>query len=72
VQEARRLGLAGWVRNRSDGSVEALFSGDEEVVEAMIARCHDGPPAARVAAVRSSPADAGDLPGPRFDHRPTL
>ena len=47
-QEARALGLAGWVRNQRDGSVEALFSGPETRVQEMIAELHRGPPAARV------------------------
>lgn len=60
---ARELGLAGWVRNRSDGSVEALFSGPAETVNAMIESCRDGPPAARVTAVETTPAEAPDTPG---------
>ena len=43
--------LEGWVRNRRDGSVEALFKGREEAVEAVIEQCRTGPPAARVEAV---------------------
>jgi acylphosphatase len=46
--EAQRLGLAGWVRNRSDGTVEAHFQGDPVAVEAMLAWCRVGPPGARV------------------------
>ena len=45
---ARERGLGGWVRNRRDGAVEALFAGDETAVEAMLALCRGGPPAARV------------------------
>ena len=48
VDEARRLGLSGWVRNRRDGPVEAVFSGPEHAVRAMIALCREGPPAALV------------------------
>ena len=48
---AGELGLAGWVRNRRDGSVEALFSGPAEDVTQMLERCRDGPPSARVSAV---------------------
>jgi acylphosphatase len=40
--------LQGWVRNRRDGSVEALFVGSVEAVAAMIAACNDGPPGSRV------------------------
>ncbi len=45
---ARALGLRGWVRNRSDGSVEMLVAGDEESVERLISQCRTRPPAARV------------------------
>ena len=48
VDHARRLGLSGWVRNRRDGSVEAVFAGPEEAVRAMIELCRQGPPAALV------------------------
>lgn len=49
--EAVRLGVAGWVRNRPDGRVEAVFEGDEDAVEAMVAWCGEGPPGAVVVAV---------------------
>jgi acylphosphatase len=42
------LGLSGWVRNRRDGCVEAVFSGPADAVEEMLERCRQGPPAARV------------------------
>ena len=45
---ARSLGLAGWVRNAADGTVEAAFEGDDERVESMIEWCRRGPPGARV------------------------
>ncbi|MFO1127056.1 MAG: acylphosphatase [Rhodospirillales bacterium] len=48
VQEAVRRGLQGWVRNRSDGSVEALFAGPPLTVDEMVELCRQGPPAARV------------------------
>ena len=48
VTAARALGLAGWVANRADGSVEAVAEGDEAEVAAFIRWCHQGPPAARV------------------------
>ena len=44
-------GLEGWVRNRRDGSVEAVFAGPPEAVEAMVAACRHGPPGARVDAM---------------------
>ena len=45
---ADKLGLKGWVRNMPDGSVEAVFEGDDENVEKAIEWCHRGPPLARV------------------------
>ncbi len=48
VQEATCRGLTGWVRNRMDGSVEALLHGPVAAVDAMIAACRRGPSAARV------------------------
>ena len=51
VDTALRLGLRGWVRNRRDGTVEALVIGEDAVVAAMIDACRQGPPAARVADV---------------------
>jgi acylphosphatase len=48
VQAASELGLGGWVRNRSDGSIEMLVTGPEESVAVMIEAAHRGPPAARV------------------------
>jgi acylphosphatase len=47
-REAERRRLRGWVRNRRDASVEAVFSGPQDAVEAMIEACRRGPPAARV------------------------
>lgn len=52
---ARQLQVQGWVRNRRDGRVEALVQGPRKAVERMLAWCHDGPPTARVAAVRDEP-----------------
>lgn len=57
-QEASERNLNGWVRNRTDGSVEALFSGDAAEVDAMVEECWKGPPAARVDNVVAIP----DLP----------
>lgn len=71
VAEARRRGLAGWVRNRLDGSVEALFAGEEEAVEAMIASCRRGPGAARVRSVERFAATTDELRGDGFVHLPT-
>jgi len=54
-------GLKGWVRNRRDGSVEALLAGPPEVVEAMIAACRRGPRGARVEALDQDQGSADDL-----------
>jgi acylphosphatase len=56
ADEARTRKLCGWVRNRRDGSVEAIIAGPEADVEALIAWAHRGPPAARVTAVAVEPA----------------
>jgi acylphosphatase len=56
VREATARGLDGWVRNRPDGTVEALFAGAEAAVQDMLAACEQGPPAARVLAVTPQPA----------------
>ncbi|MBN2751747.1 MAG: acylphosphatase [Rhodospirillaceae bacterium] len=54
-EQAVSRSLLGWVRNRRDGSVEAVFDGVSAEVEAMIQACWTGPPAARVLAVRVEP-----------------
>ena len=56
--EALRLGLEGWVRNRRDGAVEAVFSGPDNMVADMITACHQGPRGARVEAVDASDGSA--------------
>ena len=56
ADEARARSLRGWVRNRRDGSVEAVVAGPEADVEAVIAWARHGPPAARVARVAVEPA----------------
>jgi acylphosphatase len=54
-------GLGGWVRNRRDGSVEALFAGSPDGVLAMIELCREGPPGARIDAVDQRDGDAAAL-----------
>lgn len=54
-------GLEGWVRNCHDGSVEAVFSGAEEDVAAMIAQCRRGPPGARVEAIDQREATPDEM-----------
>lgn len=68
-KQALEIGLNGWVRNRRDGSVEALLSGDDADVDRMITACHDGPPAARVDEVLVA-VDEGNPP-PGFNLHPT-
>lgn len=47
-RQAVAAGVAGWARNRADGTVEAVFEGDPRAVEALVATCHKGPRGARV------------------------
>ena len=54
--EARGNGVGGWVRNRSDGAVEAEFEGPTAAVERMVAWCREGPPRAHVEHVDVTPA----------------
>jgi acylphosphatase len=56
ADEARARNLRGWVRNRRDGTVEAVIAGDEAGVDALIAWARRGPPAARVTRVGVEPA----------------
>lgn len=51
---ARSLGLSGWVRNLSDGSVEAVFQGKERAVNEAVEWCRHGPPGARVESVEAN------------------
>jgi acylphosphatase len=62
MHSGRRLGLTGWVRNRSDGAVEALIVGDEAAVGEMINACRRGPPLARVDEIDVDPVDLDVLP----------
>ncbi|HWC91581.1 MAG TPA: acylphosphatase [Pseudolabrys sp.] len=73
--EALRRGVAGWVRNRRDGSVEAVFSGAPEAVAAAIEACRRGPPGARVEGLDQRAGEAAELalrrPGELFSLLPT-
>lgn len=60
VETARRLGLAGWVRNRRDGTVEAVVQGAEAAVGQFVALARRGPPAARVERVETAEIDPGE------------
>ena len=72
---ALKRGLEGWVRNRRDGSVEAVFAGPAETVAAAIEACRHGPGGARVDAVDEFPAGAEEVgrryPGELFSVLPT-
>ena len=68
-QEATKRGVTGWVRNRRDGSVEALFMGDEGAVDDLIEACRDGPELARVESIEVT-ADSGEALG-GFEQRPS-
>lgn len=57
TEQAKRLGLDGWVRNRHDGTVEAVFKGEGESVREMVRLCHEGPPQAQVEAVEEHEHD---------------
>lgn len=69
-RNAAELELDGWVRNRRDGSVEAVFCGAGDAVDEMLARCRSGPPGARVADVRVV-EEGGPVPG-GFVIKPTV
>ena len=70
-QQGTRLGLSGWVRNRRDGSVEALVQGSDESVAALVAWARRGPAGASVAELQVADAEPQPtLAG--FEQRPTL
>ncbi len=64
---ALERGIKGWVRNRRDGSVEAMFSGPEQDVAALIAQCRHGPPGARVEAIDQRDATPDEIALRRSD-----
>lgn len=70
AQEAKALNLDGFVRNRVDGSVEAVFKGPETQVRTMIEKCHEGPPLAQVTDIKEKEFDEAVEPG--FQTLPTL
>jgi acylphosphatase len=69
VQEARELGLHGWVRNRRDGTVEAVIHGAREDVEHLLRWAEEGPDGAAVKDVEVTDTDEAGLP--LFETRPT-
>jgi acylphosphatase len=63
VHKATELGLSGWVRNRADGSVEALIAGDIASVEEMARLCRRGPRMAEVSSIDEDLAEPPEEPG---------
>jgi acylphosphatase len=63
VRQANRAALDGWVRNRPDGTVEALLAGPADAVAAVLSACRRGPPLARVDEVIEELAEAPEEPG---------
>ena len=63
VREAQRLGVQGWVRNRRDGTVEALVAGEEAAVQALLSACRLGPPLAAVSEITEDFAEPPAEPG---------
>ena len=70
IEEANRLGIDGWIRNRSDGTVELLVSSSTKNVEAIVAACMRGPAGSRVANVDLLKAEPPEEKG--FHRRPTV
>ena len=63
VEKAQALGISGWVRNRLDGSVEALVAGDTAAVEELLRLCRRGPRMARVVSIEEELTDPPDYFG---------
>ena len=71
--QAQLHGLCGWVRNRRDGAVEAVFSGPGDLVDVMLKACHEGPAGSRVDRVEVIEGDPpGGEPSGRFEIRGTV
>lgn len=64
AERARTRGLRGWVRNRSDGRVEAVFEGDPDAVSSMVEWCRTGPRHARVDGIEVEWGEPGEAPEP--------
>ena len=71
MRAAEKIGVCGWVRNKSDGNVEALIEGDAEKVDEMLEWCRKGPPISHVTGVYiTEDPYQGDMQG--FDVRYTM
>ncbi len=70
AKQAEALQIRGWVRNRTDGTVEAVFAGAQHHIDEMIRRCQSGPPLARVSHIDVEPVDDEGFVG--FEKRPTV
>jgi acylphosphatase len=70
IEEARKLGLNGWIRNRSNGTVEALASGTTQAVEAFVGACMRGPPGSTIKNIDLHKAEPPTERG--FHRRPSL
>jgi len=71
AEEAQQLGLGGWVRNRADGSVEAVVSGNGATIATLIAACRRGPRFSAVERVEEASGEEANLPVV-FEIRPTV
>lgn len=67
---AEKIGVNGWVRNRTNGTVEAMFQGEEAFVDAMLRKCKEGPPRARI--LRMDVEEAKDIVDKGFKQLPTV
>lgn len=70
VEQARALGISGWVRNRRDGSVEVYAAGERDALDRFVARLHEGSPPSRVERVEVQDAAPEVVDG--FVRRPTV
>ena len=70
IHQAERLGVSGWVRNRRDGTLEALVDGDTASVEELLRLCRRGPPLAEVTEIVEELAEP--YPEPGFGRMPTV
>lgn len=69
AQSARARGLTGWVRNLTDGTVEAVLAGPEAALQSCLTACQDGPPLARVSRIENTPCPFPSLTD--FEKKPT-